>query len=466
MIKSDNSSSALNTKTSKAWLWFLASRYILGPSKARKRSASILSFLGIAVGVMAILIVLSVIEGFQSSFIDSILEISSYHIRIETEEAEQLGQGLEVEQGVNLELVEELGKQPYIKSVLPFVELQTIMRAGRKGQQGALVRGIPENSFTLDKGLQTHLTIEEGSFDVSSANNIVVGAELAYFLGLSLGDSLSLVSLSGTALENLEAESTMFTVGGIFRSGYYEYDLSWAFISIDRALELYGQGAPITYGVKLNNHLQDNRAMQSIARILENATIHTGAKYRSESWRNFNRGFFSALKTEKILMFSLLCLIFIVVALNIFQGQRRKVMENYEEIGLLKALGASNIAVRFIFMLNGLAIGISGAIAGLIPGIAIASNIQGFFNLIESIVNAGIKIINIIFMLFGRVNNSNADFTIFSPSIFYVKEIPSHIEVLEVVFICLFAIGSAATAGWLASKKSTQITPAEVLRYE
>ncbi len=432
------------------WVFFVAHRYITQKKGARKNPSSILSFLGIAIGVMAIIIVLSVIDGFQSGFIENILEISSYHLRASPVEGAS---------STNDDILETLRIQPGVKAVVPFVELQTLAKGQRRNQQGALVRGVPEDSLEKDPGLARQLLIEEGSFDLSDPDAIVLGAELALFLGVGVGDQISIMSMSGTALETLRPEDSQFIVRGIFRSGFYEYDLGWAFIPLETAKILYGKDAPLVYGIKLNDRWKDARISAALQKCL-------GTEWTISSWRSFNRAFFGALRTEKILMFILMGLIFVVVALNIFQGQRRTVMERYEEIGLLKAVGASGSAVRLIFTLDGFLIGFFGALTGLVPGILIASNIQGFFGIIETVINGIIHLLNSIARLITGNSALDASFSIFSSTVFYVKEIPARLVPLEVFLICLFGVSAATIAAWLASSRSTSIKPAEVLRYE
>ena len=163
-------------------------------------------------------------------------------------------------------------------------------------------------------------------------------------------------------------------------------------------------------------------------------------------------------------MFILVGLIFIVVGLNIFQAQRRSVLQRREEIGLLRAVGGSRRAVRFVFVLDGAIIGFTGASIGMIFGLAIALHISGFFSLVEKIINWFIDIMNILAVSLGAGMAGN--FAVFSPAVFYIKEIPSRLLPFEVVLIFMFGFISAFAAAWFASRKVSNIQPAEVLRYE
>jgi lipoprotein-releasing system permease protein len=158
-------------------------------------------------------------------------------------------------------------------------------------------------------------------------------------------------------------------------------------------------------------------------------------------------------------------LIFIVVGLNIFQAQRRTVLERREEIGLLRALGASDRAVRLVFVWDGFIIGLAGAGLGLAAGLFIAFHISGFFSLLEGGVNFFIRAANFFLSLFGT-DPGAASFAVFSPQVFYIKEIPSRIIPREVVLIFLFGFLSALLAAWFASGRAAKTRPAEVLRYE
>jgi lipoprotein-releasing system permease protein len=214
-------------------------------------------------------------------------------------------------------------------------------------------------------------------------------------------------------------------------------------------------------GVKLKNRWQDRRALELVRRELEKRGLGGLAL---SSWRDYNRAFFGALRTEKLFMFILVGLIFIVVGLNIFQTQRRAVLERREEIGLLRALGGGERAVRFIFVCDGAIIGFTGAASGLVAGLLVASNISLFFTILEGIVNFFIRAANLAGGLFGA--GGAGDFAIFSPAVFYIKEIPSRLIPHEVVLIFLFGFLSALLAAWFASGRTARIRPAEVLRYE
>jgi lipoprotein-releasing system permease protein len=453
------------------WIGFVAKRYVTKHKNAGSvASASFfLSAAGIAVGVLALTVILAVMNGFQMGFIESILEISSYHIRVELPDpktAEKAAALLEAGSLAGQRTPKNALRS--IKSVVPFGELQGIIRGPGNGtQQVAVVRALPPEALALDQGMAKKIVMERGAFNLHEPDAILLGAEAASRLGARLGETVTLLSLAGILPHASGAHGnggdnggngengdgtldTSFTVRGIFRSGFYEYDLGWAFISLERAVETE-EDAKVMLGVKISDRFADQYVMAAVETLLAENGI--GAKVTS--WRDYNKAFFGALRTEKLFMFILVGLIFIVVGIQIFQSQRRLVLERSDEIGLLRAVGAGIFEVRCIFALNGLVIGGAGALTGTVLAVLIARNIAALFSMLETGVNFIIGLLN-----------SGGRFAVFSPAIFYIKDIPSRLIPSEVALIFLFGFGSAALAGWFASRRVTSIKPAEVLRYE
>jgi lipoprotein-releasing system permease protein len=442
------------------WIAFVASRYV---RQGRRNSPSpVLSILGIATGVLALIVILAVMNGFQLGFIESIIEISSYHLRAEKFPPEKAGL-----------LEDRLREIPGLVSVVPFREFQGLVRGRRNSQHGILVRCLPPDALARDPAMAARLDIEAGSFDIAGADSILLGAELAGLLQLRLGDRVTLLSIPG--LFRLSEEESAppgessgaeepgraeeFTLTGIFRSGFYEYDLGWGFVNLEAGRELAGEG--LSLGIKLRDRWQDRTALAAMGRSFPDRGGEFGDIVFS-AWRDYNRAFFGALRTEKLFMFILVGLIFVVVGLNIFQAQRRTVLERREEIGLLRAVGGADKAVRLVFVCDGLIIGLIGSAAGLIPGLLVASHITFFFTVIEKIVNGLIGLAN---MLTGSFSGEG-NFAVFSPAVFYVKEIPSRIIPYEVILVFMFGFLSALSAAWFASGQVSKMKPAEVLRDE
>jgi lipoprotein-releasing system permease protein len=418
-----------------------------------------LAVLGIATGVLALTVILAVMNGFQLGFIESILEIASYHIRVE----EPISEAEDPQDQLSLQdAIPPIRDLPGIGSVTPLREFHGLIRGNRGGPQVALIRGLPPDVLEQDQGMAEKLVFETGSFDLRAQDSILLGAELARRLSVGLGDEITLVSVAGFLGDDPAATDSYCTVRGIFRSGFYEYDLGWGFINLDTA-ETLG-GGPLFLGIKLKNRWQDSRALGLIRPVL--AASFPGEPVALSTWREYNRAFFGALRTEKLLMFVVVGLIFIVVGLNIFQAQRRMVLERREEIGLFRALGAGDRAVRLVFVWDGFIIGFTGAGLGMALGLLIATHISQCFTLLEAGVNGIIHGMNSLAGVLMGHSPDLGDFAIFSPAIFYIKEIPSRIIPQEVFLIYLFGFLSALLAAWFASGKVSRTRPAEVLRYE
>ena len=452
------------------WIGFIAKRYV-SKNGSRFSTSSVLAILGIAIGVLSLTVIISVMNGFQLGFIESIIEISSYHIRIDNFPQS------------NHVLIAEIQKLTGVQSAVPFTETKGILKsfddgqtgpfaAGGERQSAALVRGLPADALDRDTNMASRLSFESGGFYMEQTGGILLGAELAAALGLRLGDVCEFVSITGFfPLDGREREA-VFTVRGIFRTGFYEYDSSWAFINLDDALALEGGGLPVanagagcTLGIKIKNREADRQIAHTIEELVETTLGEEAMRtnnIRVSSWRDYNKAFFNALRTEKLMMFILVGLIFIITAMNIYYSQRRSVLERSEEIGLLRAIGAAPFAVRLVFALNGFIMGLLGSTFGMVPALLIVTHISGFFSILENAVNA---VITLLAYLFSGASTGN-NYEVFSPAVFYLKEIPARVIPREIVFIYLFGFLSAVAAAFLASKRAAHIRPSEVLRYE
>ena len=366
------------------WIGFVAFRYIRGKG-GRSSASSTLPILGIAVGVLALTVIIAVMNGFQLGFIETILEVSSYHIRIDRFPSDRT------------DVLERIGMMDGVESAVPFREVKGILRRSVEGRTGrpelAVLRALPPAVLEKDSGFASKVNVEQGEFDIDGQNTIMLGAEAAARTGARTGDSVEFISIANILPvvsgdpdggDGGDGEETTFTVAGTFRTGFYEYDANWVFVNLD-AVAKYTDGALFTVGIKLENRWKLNEALERVNFAIAEAGLASGP--RVSTWRDYNKTFFGALRTEKLMMFVLVGLIFIVVALNIFQGQRRIVLEKKDEIGLLRSVGASELEVRCVFAFNGVMIGLTGALAGMIPALLISTHIKQFFTLMETVVN-------------------------------------------------------------------------------
>jgi lipoprotein-releasing system permease protein len=395
---------------------------------------------------LALTVIIAVMNGFQLGFIESILEISSYHLRV---------MGISSEEAAVL--AEEAAGIPGVAAAAPFGEFQALIRGGRGAQRGILIRALPPDVLKIDAGMASRLEFTAGSFNIAGNRSILLGVELARSLGIRLGDEITLFSMND--IFGAEGINT-FIVTGLFRTGYYDYDTGLGFVNLETGLRISGEEAGL--GIKIRNRWQDAAVMAALKSVIAQSPIRFEKEPRLSTWRDYNRAFFGALRTEKLFMFILVGLIFVVVGLNIFQAQRRAVLERREEIGLLRAVGAGDLAVRLIFVWDGFLIGLIGAGAGMLLGILTAGHIAAVFGAVEGIINNCIDAVNYLSGSFSGTGN----FAVFSPAVFYIKEIPSRMIPGEVFLIFMFGFVSAVLAAWFASGRVSRTRPAEVLRDE
>lgn len=428
-----------------SWVLFVARRYFRSKRKNRGLAPSVLSVAGIAVGVMTLIVVLGVMNGFQLGFIEDILSISSYHLRVTLPGSELTS--------AELARMRELHG---VKAVVPFMDIQTLITGRLSDFHAAVVRGVPPNVARLDTGLASHLNPISGSLYLGGDHSIVLGYELAQSLGVRVGDSVSIVSLAGNSFGGLSPENVQFTVSGIFKSGYYQFDQTLCFVNLHAARTLGSSTEDLVYGVKLDNRFQDRQTANEIARAFPSLALHI------ESWRTFNSAFFGALRMEKLVMSILLALIFLVVGVNIYHFLQRAVYERREEIGILRSLGASPASMQSVFIFDGLYIGVLGASVGLILGLLVADNINALFSFVELVTNIVLTFVNALVVPFIGSGGLPA----FSAASFYLDQVPTRVLFHEVLLIYLFGIATSSAAAYFASRRAAEIKPQEVLRYE
>ncbi|MBN2051002.1 MAG: ABC transporter permease [Spirochaetales bacterium] len=425
----------------KRWVFFIAARYFRNKRAMGKISPQSLQILGLSVGVMTLIVVLGVMNGLQLGFIEDILEISSYHLRITSVPPRQV-------EDLSAQLLQMKG----VRSVLPFRDIQTLARGDFENYESLLLRCVPPEAGEKDPSLIKQLNLLRGSFDLSTPRSLVLGYEYALQAGIHLGDKISLISFASEQGSLFRPGTVDFTVTGLFQSGYYDFDKNLAFISLEDAayLEESTSSDGVILGVKLINRFKDTPVMK----VLESSLLPEGLSVIS--WREYNKSFFGALRMEKLAMMFLVGLMFLVVGVNIFHSQRRAVYERQEEIGILKSVGGNPGSIRLIFLLDGAFIGLTGALIGLLLGLLTAGNLQMIFNALEGLVN---------WILRPRGNSAGGSALISGES-FYLLEVPVRILFHEVLAVFSFAVASTALAAYAASGRVSYIYPQQVLRYE
>ena len=423
-------------KSPGGWLPWVSRRFLTGRRGGRGRLVFIFAVVLIGSGVATLNTILAVMNGLQQGYIRSILEIGSYHLLWSPESGHIGG-----DEGTYVsDVIDILESDPRVILAVPFREGQTMLNGERPRPAGALLRGVPETLYLDDKALAEKLEIVEGSFDLRG-RGIVLGDELALSLGVSPGDIVTALDLGSAGLSPAEDE---LTVRGLFRCGYREYESAMAFVSLETSAGLFGPSRP-EIGLKLSRVEMDRRVMSQ----LEPRLVESGGTLTS--WRDNNRSFFGALRTEKIMMLLLLALIFVVVSVNIDHSLRRMATERVEDLSLLKALGASPRDIRLLFLRYGLVIGGSGGVLGSLLGILIGANV-------DAIIRFFGRIRSVFFGIFGV-----GSFRGGSMEAFFRR---SEVMGKDVIVILLLAIVISSLSAVRAASMAARLKPAEVLRSE
>ena len=427
------------------WINTVSSRFARVDRKGRSAVTSFLATLGICFGVMTLITVMSVMNGFQMNFIDAIMEVSSYHIRVTDISDEQ-----------SKAFIELCAQNKNVLSVTPFYEAQTLMTDETGRENSSIIRAIDSDVYKSDPGFQKEITMVEGSFNLSEPDSIVLGYTLARQLRVSVGETVNLLVLSGGSDVSLLSGDRNFIVTGLFKTGYSDINSAYSFINISAGEKYFGKSAEKIYGIKLKNSQEDSRVIAA----LEKAVAAQNIEATFQSWREYNKSFFGALRIEKNMLLLLVAIIFVVVGINIYNGMRRLVFERRSEIAILSAIGAENKDIKTIFIMRGFTTGAIGAFAGVILGLLISVNTEYLFNAAARVMY---WLQYFVTALFNRQNlmyvQENSSYAVYA-------NIPARIFFREVVMIALFGIISPLLASWAASKNVLKMTVAEVLHNE
>jgi lipoprotein-releasing system permease protein len=385
------------------------------------------SMLGIALGVAALIIVLSVMNGFQKEVRDRMLGVVS-HIEV-------YGPGGGMLPDVNRTL-QEVRQNPEVVGAAPFITTQSLIARG-EDMRGAIVRGIEP---ALEPQVTDLAAAGKGTLDklVAGEFNIVLGAELARGMGVRVGDAVTLIAPGGQVTPaGVVPRLKQMTVVGTFDSGHFEYDSGLVLVHVDDAARIFRLEGPTGVRLKLRDL---NRAREVGAQL---STTLTG-DFLVRDWTRQNRTWFAAVQLEKRMMFIILTLIVAVAAFNLVSTLVMTVTDKRADIAILRTLGASPASIMGIFVVQGAAVGVIGTMAGLLFGLAIAINIDVLVPALERMLNAS-----------------------FLPrDIYLISRMPSDPQYSDIMPVAVISLVLAFAATLYPSWRASRVNPAEALRYE
>lgn len=390
---------------------------------------SLISMLGILVGVTALITVLSVMNGFEKELRERILGVASHATVTRYDGAIEDWQGVADEARGHPDVV---GTAPYIDGQVMFV----------KGGQvtGGMLRGVqPERETEVS---DVHRNMVAGELEALQGGDygVVLGSELASYLGVSAGDRVTVVTPeSSVSPVGVMPRLKRFTVAGVFEVGMYDYDRSTAFIHVDDARTLMRMDDGTVSGVRLK--LTDLFQAPRVADELS-AQLDRGYRVRDWTWRHAN--FFQAVRTEKTVMFVILALIVAVAAFNIVSTLVMMVTDKQSDIAILRTLGLTPRGVMGVFLVQGALIGVIGTALGIAGGVALSLNIGEIMPALESLLGVNLLPSNI----------------------YYISDLPADLQTPDVVRIGLLSLGLSVVATLYPAFRAARTQPAEALRYE
>lgn len=396
---------------------------------------------GVALGVMALIVVIAVMSGFGKDLRDKILGTTSHAVVTNINRS-----------GISDvdKIIQQVKSVPGVIAASPFI-MNHVMLTHGDSVSGIVIRGVD----VVNKGRVSDLekNLKAGSLDFMEAEKkkvqgksgkhsragAVLGNELARRSGLRVGDVVSMVSPSSRITPmGLIPKMKVFYVAGIFESGMFEYDANLAFISIPAAQNFFSMKNKVT-GIEV--WVDDIETADTIAKAIQGKLKFP---FFVRDWMKMNKNLFSALQLEKVMMFMILVLIILVAAFNIVSTLFMVVMEKTKEIAILKSMGATRKSIIKIFSYQGLIIGLVGTFVGCVAGFTIVPNLNEIVGFIEDV--------------FG--------FTAFPSDVYYLDKLPSEIQYMDSFLIVVFSIVICFVASLYPAWRASRLDPVEGLRYE
>lgn len=391
-----------------SWISF---RYLTANTKERFISLiSVISILGVAIGVAALIIVLGVMTGFDNDLRDKIVGTNS-NILIEKEDG--------IKDAARLR--EEFSSIKGVNATSEYINGRVFLQYGNRVMNLALRGIVPAGEVKVTK-IKQYLV--EGTLEVKD-NGVLIGKELSLYLGLGVGDTITVISPA------LKKWSHSLKIVGIFNSGMYDYDMNLLLVNISQAQQIFSLPSDLVSGisVKLDDIYQANAVKHAIQEKI-------GYQYIVRTWMEVNRNFFAALQLEKITMFIILSLIVLVASFNIVSTLIVIVTGKVKDIGILKALGASNGSIRRIFTLEGLFIGLVGTLIGLVTGVTLCLLLKKY------------------------------QFIKLPQEVYYIDRLPVILQWQDIALIVVSAIIISFLSTIYPANQAARLEPVEALRYE
>ena len=418
--------------------WWIGARYA-GLARSRRRGGRgdrFVSFIaassmaGIALGVAALIVVLSVMNGFQTQVRDRMLSVLPHiELYVPRNAGDALSQWRQI--------ADRASRHPAVTGTAPFVAAQGMIVRGET-LAGVQVRGIDPAAESAVSDIAGQMV--SGRLDAlqPGAFSVVLGNQLAVSLGVGVGDTVLLLAPQGSiSPAGFTPRMRQFTVGGIFSSGYYEYDATLAFINVEDAARVFRDSGSSGVRLRIADMQQAPFVARELAALLP-PYVH------AQDWTQNNRTWFAAVQTEKRMMFLILALIVAVAAFNLLSSLVMAVKDKRSDIAILRTIGATPREIARIFLVQGSLIGVVGTLLGVGFGALVAYNIDVIVPLIERML--GVQFL--------------------PQQIYFISELPSNPQIADIAVVASTSLALALLATLYPSWRASSLQPAEVLRHD
>ena len=408
--------------------WMVAFRYLR--ARNAQKSISVIagfSFVGIVLGVAALIVVMSVMNGFRHDLLEKMIGLNGHMFL----------QGVETPLTDYEAVTERVSKVPGVTLALPLVEGQAFGTSAY-GSSGTLVRGIRQRDLERLPGVAGHLT--QGSLDgFDEGQGVAVGAKLADHLSLRAGDKITIIAPHGAETPfGVTPRMKAYTVAAVFQIGMATFDNTFIFMPLAEAQTFFNQEGQANV---IEVYVADPDNMDAMRRAIEPAQQRPMI---DTDWRQLNRSFFDVLAVESNVMFAILALIMLVAALNIVSGLIMLVQDKARAIAVLRTMGATRGAVMRIFLITGATIGVVGTVVGLVLGLLVADNVEPIRRFLAWLTGANL----------------------FPAEFYFLSQLPSRVEATDVIAVVALALFLSIAATIYPSWRAAKLDPVEALRYE
>ena len=410
--------------------WLIGSRHLRSTHRRGFVSVvALISVMGLTLGVATLIVVLSVVNGFERELRTRILSVTSH--------AMVIGVGGRMENWRNVQEVTQ--REEGVVAAAPYIEAQALLMNDRR-VKGAVVRGVLPEEEARATGIGQHLTAGKLTDLAVGRYNVILGAALAKELRVGVGDTVIIVAPEGTATPGgVAPRMRRFNVTGLFQAGMFEYDNTLAIIHMQDASKLYRMGEDVTgMRLALDNPMRSGSVLANVLVTLE------PQRFNTTDWTRTHGNFFRAIQTTKSMMFLILLMIVAVAAFNIVSTLVMIVKEKQSDIAILRTLGAGPGNVLAMFAVQGVLIGIAGTGLGAGLGVLLSHNIQSIISGVE-------RLMGVQFM---------------DASVYYMSELPAYVDSVDVFRVCGVAFVLCALATLYPAWRASRTAPAEALRHD